>query len=79
VYELIGFFEALSVVGGKKEKKKEHVGSNDRVHVTQPPNPVDESYYPAYRAAGGPFPVGKRKERKKADTFRRGESGQTDL
>jgi hypothetical protein len=79
VYEPIGFFEVLSMVDGKKEKKKEHVGSSDRVHVTEPPNPVDESYYPAVRAAGGPFPVGKRKERKKTETFSRGESGQTDL
>jgi len=67
------------MVGISKRKEKKHTGSYDRVHVTEPPNPVNESYYPAMKGAVGPFPVGKRKERKKTETFRRGETGQTDL
>lgn len=70
---------SVLIVSGHKKAKPNHAGTYDPNTKFSPPNPTDESYYPAVRAAGGPFPVGKRKERKKTETFERGESGQTDL
>jgi hypothetical protein len=61
------------MVGSSKQKEKKHTGRYDRVNVTEPPNPVNESYSPGMRGAVGPFPIGKRKERKKTETFRRSE------
>jgi hypothetical protein len=44
--------------------------SEARSQSSVPPNVYDESYFPGMRGStAGPFPVGKRTERKKTETF----------
>ena len=44
--------------------------SEVRFQSSVPPNVYDESYFPGINASSaGPFPVGKRTERKKTETF----------
>lgn len=60
----------------KRSEGSQHIPKGQTmVYKSDSNDVVAESYYPGIRGSVGPFPVGKRKERKKTETFENRERG----
>jgi hypothetical protein len=64
-----------------KKPRQKHFGTDESDGEFRPEHFLDQSYYFGRTPGLGAIslPIGKRKERKKTETFKRGETGQTDL
>jgi hypothetical protein len=73
ILALIVFSAAILIalsLGKPRNRGTRHI-SDDRtmVYKSDSNDVVAESYYPGIRGSVGPFPVGKREERKKTETY----------
>jgi hypothetical protein len=64
----------LVVIFFPKRRESNRPPTRDKLTMLYAPSSTDEAgeaYWPARRGGAMPFPVGKKKERKKTETFRR--------
>jgi hypothetical protein len=73
ILALVILVAIILIVAGLEQPRRGSLRklSNDHsmVYKSDSNDPVAESYYPGIRGSVGPFPIGKREERKKTETY----------